>query len=71
MNTIAFIVVSSVLIGLIYVILIFTLLREKGSTFNPGLYIINKFEPDNTAPKLTDMIEFHQQKENKIKYKID
>lgn len=32
-------------------------------------YTINKFEPDNTAPKLTDMIAYHKTHE-KTKYII-
>ena len=33
-------------------------------------YILNKFEPDNTAPKITELIEFHKNNET-IKYNID
>lgn len=34
-------------------------------------YILNKFEPDNTAPKLTEMIEFHKNNKNLSKYNVD
>ena len=32
-------------------------------------YTISKFEPDNTAPKLTEMVEYHKANE-KIRYVI-
>lgn len=32
--------------------------------------ILNKFEPDNTAPKITELIEFHKANE-KVKYIVD
>jgi hypothetical protein len=33
-------------------------------------YILNKFEPDNTAPKITEMIEFHKSNESLSKYNV-
>lgn len=35
-----------------------------------SIYIINAFEPDNTAPKITELIEFHKSHKS-IKYIID
>lgn len=60
------------LAGLVIVafsIMYFTL-KKSSSSNHSSKYILNKFEPDNTVPKLTDMIEFHKENQS-AKYKID
>lgn len=42
---------------------------SKDKKQNEGNMIIGKFEPDNIAPTLTDMIEFHK-KNGIIDYEI-
>ena len=34
-------------------------LKRSSCSVHASKYILNKFELDNTAPKLTEMIEFH------------
>jgi len=48
----------------------FALKKTSTSTYS-SRYILNKFEPDNTAPKLTEMIEFHKANKDLKKYTID
>lgn len=63
-------------IGFIIILIIFTSLTiyfslKKNSDVNSSSrYILNNFEPDNTAPKITELIEFHKKNE-KVKYHID
>lgn len=60
----------SVLIIFMIVVMYFTL-RRSSSTVHASRYILNKFEPDNTAPKLTEMIEFHKSNNKLSKYNIE
>lgn len=52
------------------VVVIYFVLRKSSSTVQSSKYILNKFEPDNTAPKLTEMIEFHKNNRKLSKYNI-
>lgn len=45
-------------------------LRKCSEISRLSKYILNNFEPDNTAPKITELIEFHKENE-KVKYIID
>ena len=52
------------------VVFIYVLLRKPGTNNEISKYVLNHFEPDNTAPKLTDLIEYHKTTGRKIKYNI-
>lgn len=52
-------------------VLIYCVLKRSSSSVRSSKYILNKFEPDNTAPKLTEMIEFHKNSKNLSKYNIE
>lgn len=45
-------------------------LNKYNSNVHASRYVLNKFEPDNTAPKLTKMIEFHKNNEFLNKYNV-
>lgn len=60
----------AILIIFMIVVMYFTLKRTS-SAVRSSRYILNKFEPDNTAPKLTEMIEFHKNNENLSKYNVE
>ena len=64
------IIFLAILIVLMVAVILFVL---KGSScaVSSSKYILNKFEPDNTAPKLTEMIDFHKNNENLSKYNIE
>lgn len=47
-----------------------TNLNKCNSNVHASRYVLNKFEPDNTAPKLTKMIEFHKNNEFLNKYNV-
>lgn len=57
------------LIIFMVVVMYFTL-RKSSIAVRAGKHILNKFEPDNTAPKLTEMIEFHKKNNELSKYNI-
>jgi len=46
-------------------------LKNKDNIWQSSMCIINQFEPDNTAPKLTELVDFHKKDNNPQKYKID
>lgn len=52
------------------VVIIYVLLRKPGENNELSKYVVNHFEPDNTAPKLTELIEYHKTSSRKIKYNI-
>lgn len=60
----------SVLIIFTALVIYFTL-RKSSSAVRSSRYILNKFEPDNTAPKITEMIEFHKNNDGLSKYNIE
>lgn len=64
------IVFLSILVIFMIIVIYFTL-RKNSRAVNASKYILNKFEPDNTAPKLTEMIEFHKNNNKLNKYKVD
>ena len=64
------IVFLSILVIFMIIVIYFTL-RKNSRAVNASKYILNKFEPDNTAPKLTEMIEFHKNNDKLNKYKVD
>lgn len=66
LEAIGFIVVLFVMM----VVAIYALLKKPGANSEVSKYVVNYFEPDNTAPKLTKLIEYHKASNRKIKYKI-
>lgn len=52
------------------VVVMYVLLRKPGANNELSKYVLNHFEPDNTAPKLTELIEYHKTSGRKIKYNI-
>lgn len=64
------VVFLAILVIFMIVVMYFTLKRTS-SNVRSSKYILNKFEPDNTAPKLTEMIEFHKNNENLSKYNVE
>lgn len=62
-----------VIVTLAVAIMVFTMCFVVGKSSRIracSIYIINAFEPDNTAPKITDLIDFHKSHEP-IKYIVD
>ncbi len=59
-----------VILFIAIVVIIYTLLRKSGENNELSKYVVNHFEPDNTAPKLTELIEHHKTSNRKIKYNI-
>ncbi len=59
-----------IILILFTVLTVYFILTKSSCTSNSSKYILNKFEPDNTAPKITELIEFHKNNET-IKYNID
>lgn len=62
-----------VIVTLAVAIMVFTMCVVVGKSSRiraSSIYIINAFEPDNTAPKITDLIDFHKSHEP-IKYIVD
>ena len=57
---------------LLFVVAIFTvvLLTCVGVPCSDSKNVLNKFEPDNTAPKITELIDYHKSN-NQIRYKIE
>lgn len=41
-------------------ITIYFALKKESNKNRYSKYVLNKFEPDNTAPKITELIEFHK-----------
>ena len=60
-----------VLIVVVIAVMCFALKKNDKAT-QSSRYILNKFESDNTitAPKLTEMIEFHRNNDKLSKYNI-
>lgn len=58
------------ILAIFMVIVIYFVLKIGSCSGDEGKYILNKFEQDNTAPKLTEMIEFHKNNKNLSKYNI-
>ncbi len=48
----------------------YLVLKKSSHIRSSSEYIVNRFEPDNTASKLTELIEFHKLNQN-TKYYID
>ena len=46
------------------------ILKKSSSSVRSSRYVINKFKPDNTEPKLTEMIEFHKNNKTLSKYSL-
>lgn len=62
-----------VIVTLAVAIMVFTMYFVVGKSSRiraSSIYIINAFEPDNTAPKITELIDFHKSHEP-IKYIVD
>lgn len=45
-------------------------LKNTGNKYETSRYIVNKFEPDNTAPMMTELINYHKNNEE-TKYKVE
>lgn len=66
-----FCIISFIFVLIIFVALTMYLVLKKISHIRSSSeYIVNRFEPDNTASKLTELIEFHKLNQN-TKYYID
>lgn len=59
-----------VVLILVIALSMFILLNKDSDKSRYSKYIVNKFEPDNTAPKLTEMVEYHKSKDS-VKYVIE
>jgi hypothetical protein len=60
----------SVLVIFVIVIMYFTLKRSS-STVHTSKYILSKFKLDNTASKLTEMIDFYKNNHKLSKYNVE
>lgn len=69
MNSVLGSVALIIIMIIIVTIMMFFILRKVTLNSDSSKNIVNSFEPDNTAPKITEMVEFHKNNE-KIKYKI-
>lgn len=63
-------VLSIVIFVIVTVVTMYYALRKCSEISRLSGSILNKFEPDNTAPKITELVEFHKANE-KVKYIID
>lgn len=68
MEKVLCIVIFIVLIGVSFAISFFSNFKKENRPFCSSKNILNKFEPDNTAPKINELIEFD--KKNRKKYNI-
>lgn len=59
----------SALVIFVIVIMYFTLKRSS-SIVHTSKCILNKFETNNTAPKLTEMIDFYKSNHKLSKYNV-
>lgn len=59
------------LLFIIMAIVMYCVLKRSSYSVQSSKYVLNKFEPDNTAPKLTEMIEFHKEHKHLSKYNIE
>lgn len=58
------------LIAIVVTLAMYFVLGKSTQISRSSKYILYRFEPDNTAPKITELIEFHKVHE-KVKYNID
>lgn len=58
-------------LAIFVIVIMYFSLKKNSSTVHASRYILNKFEPDNTAPKLTEMIEFYKNNDKLSKYNIE
>ena len=65
------ILIVTIFLILLNIVLIILLLKPMSKKIESSKYILNKFEPDNTSPKLTEMIEFHKNNKDLNKYNIN
>lgn len=71
MSQILIVAIFLISLILLNIVLIILLLKPMNKKIESSKYILNKFEPDNTAPKLTEMIEFHKNNRDLNKYNIN
>ena len=65
-----YIAISIIVISLIvFLMFLWSVSLSKNKNQNEGNIIIGKFEPDNIAPTLTEMIDFHK-KNGIVDYEI-
>lgn len=60
MNEIEVSIIFFVLLIAVISLTMYWILKKPSDVGSFSKGIITKFEPDNTAPKLTDMIDFHK-----------
>lgn len=65
-------IVGAVILILILFLIVsmYLLLGKDSDNSKYSKYILDEFEPENTAPKITELVEYHKSKEN-IKYIIE
>lgn len=71
MSQILIVAIFLISLILLNIVLIILLLKPMSKKIESSKYILNKFEPDNTSPKLTEMIEFHKNNKDLNKYNIN
>ena len=59
-----------ILIIFMIIVIYFTLKKDSDDVYT-SKYILNRFKPNNTAPNLTEMIEFHKNNDKLSKYNIE
>lgn len=70
MNEILMAIIFLTVLFAIVTVVIYFVLKRSSNEVSCSKYILNKFEPDNTASKITEMIEFHKNNKNLSKYNI-
>lgn len=63
-------IVAIVLTVIVIAITMHFVLGKNSQISQVSGYILNKFEPDNTSPNVTELVEFHKSNE-KVKYIVD
>lgn len=63
-------VLAVAIFAIVTAVTMYFALRKCSEISRLSGYILNKFEPDNTVPKITELIEFHKANEG-VKYIID
>lgn len=70
MNEILMAILFLTVLAAVVTVVVGLALKRSSKEVCSSRHILNNFQPDNTAPKLTEMIEFHKNNGNLSKYNI-
>lgn len=60
-----------IILAVFTVVVMYFALKRRSDSVLASRYIVSRFEPDNTATKLSDMIDFHKRHKGLSKYNIE